>query len=134
MGKDNRIARWPVYEECPHKSNPNLHPGGQAAKNLRTLEQYSTETRAIARSITLPAGKLYQVNNRYNPLHEVGDCIVHFFEHYGKLPIAIIVHPGDAVEKEIPVDTEEGEVAIPVWARPNISNGYGYLFLVEKMA
>lgn len=133
MGKDNRVAHWPVYETCPNKENPDLHPSGKAAKSLLALEQYSVEGRELARRIPLPEGKLYQVTNKYYPLTELQECLQHFVDHYEKLPLAIIVHPGDATEVEIPVDTEDGEVRIPVWPRTNISNGYGYLFLVESL-
>jgi hypothetical protein len=137
MGKDGRVARWPEFEVCPNKNNPKFHP---ASANLRDLGEEIHDPilkETIERLRTdkqFPEGILYQVYDRDDPLDQIADCLLHYEEKMGKLPVAIGIHPDDAGEfSEIDWELESGEEAtIPIWNQP-LSSNYGYILLITEI-
>lgn len=137
LGKDGRVARWPEYEPCPNKDNPKFHP---SAANLRDLTEEIHDPilkETIERLQTtkeFPVGVMYQVNDKDDPLDEIAQCLLHYEEKLGALPIAIGIHPEDAGDfSEIDWETEDGkEVAIPIWKQP-LTGNYGYILLITEL-
>lgn len=142
-GKDGRTARWPEYELCPRKYDPEFHP---TSDNLIASLDAEMRTDRARRSVEAikrvaehqkrPTGVLYQVQNRSFPLEEIADCLLHFEEKSGgKLPMAIGVRGDEADEySEITWEQADGsEIEIPIWTI-NLSPKYGYIYLITELS
>lgn len=132
IGKDNRMARWPVYEICPNKNDPEFHPAANNA-DLLAQELSNPAPAAPTKHIPRPVGLLYQVADERQPLNEIADALLRYEEVYpGKTPVEIGVQADEMDGWEtIEWETAKGEpVEIPV--RPaQITGRYGYLFLIS---
>lgn len=142
-GKDGRTARWPEYELCPRKYDPEHHPTEENIlasldAELRTDRARRTigTIKRVVEQRQRPTGILYQVQNKRSPLEEVADCLLNYETKMGgKLPLAIGVR-GDETDdySEITWERADGsEVDIPIWV-VNLSPGYGYLYLITELS
>jgi hypothetical protein len=138
LGADNRVARWPEYEICPNKGDPKYHPSkknvvAQLDEGLRHPDEKIIQE--AIRHTKLPAGTLYQVEEKETPLDELAECLIHYEDKFGKLPMAISIHPDDSESlDEIDWETEGGDlVTIPIWKSDQHTPEYGYIYLVEAI-
>lgn len=139
IGKDDRVARWPEYETCPRKLDPEFHPTKENVNasldaELRTASLRTPQKREERQK--RPTGVLYQVTAGETPLDEIAACLLLFEERTGgKLPIAIGVR-GDETDDytEITWEKKDGsEINIPIQV-VSLSPRYGYIFMITGAA
>lgn len=89
LGKDGRIARWPIFDDCPRKDNPEYHPASAPTEYLmvdKDAPVMEVEMRILA------IGWIWSCYPE-NPM----DALAAGLEEYerrndGKLPTSIAVH------------------------------------------
>jgi hypothetical protein len=133
-GKDGRIARWPEYEKCPRKFDPQYHPtsANTSAAFDEQMRKGSSPDKILLKHTPLPAGVLYTTVSTHAPLDGLAECLLDYEEKVGGVPVAIGVrNPGVAheAEQEIRVLISSGEHEMKILGRE--ISGDGALRLVD---
>jgi hypothetical protein len=124
LGKDGRVAKWPVYEKCPNKLNPKYHPSawkkaGYKSDDVVYIPKKDREGEWV--------GKLWQVTGGEMTPENVQGCIDEYNAKYGDHGIKRILTNAEGI------DTLSWPMAEIVEHCRYLTPNVGYLVFIPEM-
>lgn len=134
MGKDGRMAKWPIYEPCPEKNNPDKHPNSQDAATVSFLKDMTPERKPVDEENVIQGreprmgikGRMHQLPHMN--VIDLGAVLQRNKVKYGWKPTKVGIHPDDLPKMQ----DAAVSLKIDLVSETTITPGYRYVFIYDR--